>query len=71
MSKEKIKEYYFINDDGQCVCRMNDMDSVYDTLAGHYKMKHGVVSDDFNEDWLGAITEDEAAQLSDLLDKLR
>jgi len=49
MSKEKIKEYYFINDDGQCVCRMNDMDSVYDTLAGHYKMKHGVVSDDFNE----------------------
>ena len=26
------------------------MDSIYDTLAGHYKMKHGVVSDDFNED---------------------
>ncbi|APY07293.1 MarR family transcriptional regulator [Winogradskyella sp. J14-2] len=29
------------------------------------------ISDDFNEDWMGAIKEDEAAQLSDLLDKLR
>jgi DNA-binding MarR family transcriptional regulator len=29
------------------------------------------ISDGFNEDWMEAITEDEAAQLSDLLDKLR
>ncbi len=29
------------------------------------------ISDDFNEDWMGEITEKEAAQLSDLLDKLR
>ena len=29
------------------------------------------ISDDFNDDWLGEITEKEAEQLSDLLDKLR
>lgn len=29
------------------------------------------ISDDFNEDWLQNLTEEEAAQLSDLLDKLR
>ncbi|MDH7912531.1 MarR family transcriptional regulator [Winogradskyella sp. SYSU M77433] len=29
------------------------------------------ISDDFNDNWLNRITEEEAAQLSDLLDKLR
>ena len=44
------KENYFINDDGLCVCIMSDIDSVYDTLAGHYKHCYGVVADDFDED---------------------
>mgnify|MGYP005824496355 CR=1 FL=1 len=46
----KKKENYFINDDGLCVCIMSDMDSVYDTLAGHYKHYYGVIEDDFDED---------------------
>jgi len=46
----KKKENYFINDDGLCVCIMSDMDSVYDTLAGHYKHCYGVIADDFDED---------------------
>ena len=48
--KTKKKENYFINDDGLCVCVMSDMDSVYDTLAGHYKHYYGVIADDFDEE---------------------
>jgi hypothetical protein len=50
MKDKKQKENYFINDDGLCVCVMSDMDSVYDTLAGHYKHCYGVIADDFDED---------------------
>ena len=47
---KKKKENYFINDDGLCVCIMSDMDSVYDTLAGHYTHCYGVIADDFDEE---------------------
>jgi len=50
---KKKKENYFINDEGICICVMNSTedDSVYDTLEGNgYKLKYGVITDDFNED---------------------
>ena len=48
----KKKENYFVNDDGFWVCVMNgtEHESVWDTLAGHYKHYYGVIADDFNED---------------------
>tara|TARA_R100001143_G_C3238746_1_gene78099 strand:+ start:292 stop:480 length:189 start_codon:yes stop_codon:yes gene_type:complete len=54
MTKNK-KENYFINDEGKCICVMNgtEDDSVYDALeVNGYKLKYGVIADDFNKDYI-------------------
>lgn len=49
----------------------NDRRVVHITITQKGTQLLDEISDDFNEDWLHNLTEEEASQLSDLLDKLR